>query len=116
MTLPQGGVLASLGHIDRVWASSFLSEIGMAQPQRFRDVIHRLLFRPTRRYGHRRFQRAVGVLSTRLLEKLNNKLNGQAVPAAELLALQIARDDIRNYVVLGDPAVRLKPEQDHVSG
>ena len=57
-----------------------------------------------------------GVLSTRLLEKLNNKLNGQAVPAAELLALQIARDDIRNYVVLGDPAVRLKPEQDHVSG
>lgn len=58
----------------------------------------------------------MGVLSTRLLEKLNNKLNGQAVPAAELLALQIARDDIRNYVVLGDPAVRLKPEQDHVSG
>ncbi|MBH2704726.1 MULTISPECIES: C25 family cysteine peptidase [Serratia] len=116
MTLPQGGVLASLGHIDRVWASSFLSEIGMAQPQRFRDVIHRLLAGQRVGMATDAFNGQWGVLSTRLLEKLNNKLNGQTVPAAELLTLQIARDDIRNYVVLGDPAVRLKPEQDHVSG
>ena len=102
MTLPQGGVLASLGHIDRVWASSFLSEIGMAQPQRFRDVIHRLLSGQRVGMATDAFNGSGGA-KHQAVGKLNNKLNGQAVPAAELLALQIARDDIRNYVVLGDP-------------
>lgn len=84
----------------------------MAQPSDS-VIIHQRKRRPTRRYGLT-LSTGSGVLSTRLLEKLNNKLNGQTVPAADLLALQIARDGIRNYVVLGDPRLELKPEQDDV--
>lgn len=50
-----------------------------------------------------------GIQSTDLVEMLNDKQAGMAVDDFELLALQCARDDCRNYVVLGDPAVRLRP-------
>ncbi|PYC29723.1 C25 family cysteine peptidase [Pseudomonas protegens] len=109
LSLPQGGALASLGHVDRAWASSFLSKRGIAQTQAFRDVIHRLML--GNRIGHAtdQFNTLWGTLSTQLVVLLNNLSYGKQ-PTHELMSLRIARDDMRNYVVLGDPAVRLRTE------
>lgn len=110
MSLPQGGALAALGHVDRAWASSFQSRRGVAQTQGFREVIDRLL--TGQRIGHAtdQFNAQWGVLSTELADMLNDKAYGKAMRDADLLAVRIARDDCRNYVVLGDPAVKLRPE------
>ncbi|WP_321374819.1 C25 family cysteine peptidase [Pseudomonas extremaustralis] len=109
LSLPQGAALASLGHVDRAWASSFLSKRGITQTQAFRDVIHRLML--GNRIGHAtdQFNTQWGTLSTELFMLLNNLGYGKQ-PTRELMSLRIARDDMRNYVVLGDPAVRLRAE------
>jgi len=112
MTLPQGGVLASLGHIDRAWASSFQNNCGVAQAQGFRDVISRLLAGQRIGYATDQFNGQWGVLSAELVRMLNDKAYGKAIRETDLLALRIARDDCRNYVVLGDPAVKLRPYPD----
>jgi len=111
MSLPNGGVLASLGHIDRAWASSFRSSRGVAQSQGFRDVLGRLMVGQRVGYATDQFNSQWGVIGTELINKLDDREHGKQVPDAELLALRIARDDCRNYVVLGDPAVKLRPEQ-----
>lgn len=116
MTLPQGGVLATLGHVDKAWASSFVSKRGKAQTQGFRDVIDRLLA------GHRvgaatdQFNSQWGVLGTELADMLLDREYGKEVSDRELLAARTIRDDCRNYVVLGDPAVRLRPSSQTAEG
>ncbi|MNR39039.1 hypothetical protein D3C85_1572030 [compost metagenome] len=61
------------------------------------------------RIGHAtdQFNTLWGTLSTQLVVLLNNLSYGKQ-PTSELMSLRIARDDMRNYVVLGDPAVRLR--------
>lgn len=109
MTLPQGGVLATLGHIDKAWASSFQNARGVAQTQQFREVIEKLLAGFRVGDAVDRFNLQWGVLGTQLTQLLTDKAYGMAVSDGEMLAARIARDDCRNYVVLGDPAVRLRP-------
>lgn len=110
MARPGGGVLASLGHVDRAWASSFQTKRGVAQTQGFRDVLDRLM--AGQRVGHAtdQFNNQWGVIGTELAGLLQDKAYGKSVRDADVIALQIARDDCRNYVVLGDPAVKLRPE------
>lgn len=110
MTLPQGGALASLGHVDRAWASSFRSNGGLSQTQGFRDVMDRLMAGQRVGQATDSFNSQWGVLSTELVSVLNEKAYGKLISDNELLALRTCRDDLRNYIVLGDPAVKLKPE------
>ena len=50
-------------------------------------------------------------LAAQLGLALGGNLPGQPQPQSALVAnLFIARDDARNYIVLGDPAVRLRIE------
>ena len=109
MTLPQGGVLATLGHIDKAWASSFQNDKGVSQTQQFREVLEKLLAGLRVGDAVDRFNLQWGVSGTQLTELLTDKVYGMAVRDSEMLAARIARDDCRNYVVLGDPAVRLRP-------
>lgn len=110
MAHPGGGTLASLGHIDKAWASSFQSARGKAQTQGFRDVVGQLM--TGTRVGHAtdQFNTQWGTLSTELVELLDERSAGGAVSDAELLSLWVARDDARNYVILGDPAVKLRAQ------
>jgi len=110
MALPQGGVLASLGHVDRAWASSFRSFRGTTQSQGFRDVLNRLMAGQRIGLATDQFNGQWAVLGTELISKLDERQYGANVTDAELLELRTARDDCRNYVVLGDPAVKLRPE------
>jgi hypothetical protein len=49
-------------------------------------------------------------LSTNLAEVQNNIQLGADVPLGVLGRMWVARDDARNFIVLGDPAVRLRVE------
>jgi hypothetical protein len=64
----------------------------------------------TNRASDRLIQHSVGGLSTNLAEVQNNIQLGADVPLGVLGRMWVARDDARNFIVLGDPAVRLRVE------
>jgi hypothetical protein len=74
------------------------------QVQGIRDVLERIL--SGNRIGHATDQFNVrwAALSTDLTESLG----ATNVPNAVLANRWVARDDARNYVILGDPAIRLR--------
>jgi len=104
------GALASLGHIDKAWASSFQAMGGAAQTQSFRNVIGLLMKGMRIGYATDLLNAEWGVLTTELDKKLERRALGLAVNDEQLLSIWIARDDARNYVILGDPAVKLRPQ------
>jgi hypothetical protein len=105
-----GGALASLGHIDRAWAFTFISDRSKGQAQGIRDVLTRIMRGDRIGYATDQFNIRWAALSTDLSESLQDRARGEQVPDAALANRWIARDDARNYTVLGDPAARLRVE------
>jgi len=105
---PNGGALAVLGHVERAWAYSFQSSRGGAQIQGFRDVVGRMLRGDCMGQATDQFNVRWAALSTELSEVLADIQFGQTVPPQELANRWVARDDARNYIIFGDPAVRLR--------
>lgn len=107
---PSGGALAVLGHVDRAWASSFTSSRAGPQLQGFRDVIGHILRGDRLGQATDQFDVRRAALSAELTDLRSDLEFGKQVPARQIADLWIARNDARNYVVLGDPAVRLRVE------
>jgi hypothetical protein len=110
--LPQrllaGGALGVLGHVERAWTYSFSGVEGAkGQSQPFEDVLGRLL--QGRRAGDAtdQFNVIQGDRAMTLTEELENIKFGKIVDPIELAKLWMARNDARNYALLGDPAARL---------
>jgi hypothetical protein len=107
---PNGGALAVLAHIERAWAYSFQGQRGGAQIQGFRDVIGRLLRGERIGQATDMFNMRWAAISTELCEMQADFARGANVPLKALGNLWISHDDARNFIVLGDPAVRLRVE------
>jgi hypothetical protein len=107
---PAGGALAVIGHIDRAWAYTFVSRRNSGQVQGFRDVLARLVDGRRIGYATDQFNIRWSALSTELSEAIANYRNEPDRYFTTLANRWVARDDARNYVVLGDPAVRLRVE------
>jgi hypothetical protein len=107
-TLLSHGMLAIIAHVDRAFSYAFEDILGTPQAQLLRTPLELLM------KGKR-----VGLASdpisqqwSSLAAELGIALGGGASKAqpSSLTNLYIARDDARNYLVLGDPAVRLRTE------
>lgn len=107
---PQGGALAGLAHIERAWAYSFQGQRGGPQIQGFRDVLGRLLRGERIGQATDMFNLRWAALSTELADRHADLLHGAEVPLRTLGNLWVARDDARNFMTFGDPAVRLRVE------
>jgi hypothetical protein len=114
--LPQklllSGAQAVIGHIDRAFAYSFQNTLGQPMFQGFRGPMARIL--QGRRVGDAMdvVDQRWTALSTGLFQMLiNRQALPSSVPDALLANRWVARDDARNYIVLGDPAARLRPAQ-----
>jgi hypothetical protein len=107
---PGGGALAVLAHIDRAWAYSFQAPRGGSQVQGFRDVLGRLMIGERIGQATDSFNLRWAALSTTLAEYQLDAFRGADVPLRTLGRMWVARDDARNFVVLGDPAVRIRVE------
>ncbi len=105
------GTLAVLGHVERAWTHSFRSDTVAAQWQPFADVLARLLQGKRMGFATDQFNLRQGVLSSLLTNQIENIDFGKQVEARELGALWVARNDARNYALLGDPAVCLPVQQ-----
>jgi hypothetical protein len=107
---PNGGALAVIGHIERAWGYSFISDRGGSQTQGFRDVMGRLLRGERAGQALDNFNIRWAALSADLSDLLADIAHGQQIADAELANRWVARDDARNYILFGDPAVRLRVE------
>ncbi len=104
-----GGTLAVLAHVDRAWAYSFRAG-KTAQIQGFRDVIGRIMRGDRLGQATDQFNIRWAALSTELSETLDQARLGLKLDPRSLANQWVARDDARNYVLFGDPAVRLRVE------
>lgn len=105
---PNGGALAVLAHVERAWAYSFQGQRGGSQVQGFRDVIGRLLGGQRIGQATDMFNLRWAAIATDLSDLQADVARGVDVPLRKLGNLWVARDDARNFIVLGDPAVRLR--------
>jgi hypothetical protein len=114
----KGGALAVIAHVDRAWGTSFSSS-GVKQQLNVFDEAFRKLFRgfPVG-YVMEGFNVRYAELSARLVEELQPvrtliKLN-KSVPIDRIRkvgSLWTSNNDARNYVILGDPAVRVNLQE-----
>ena len=112
---PNGGALAVIGHVDRAWAYSFRSGDKVAQIDSFRDATARILRGDRVGNAMDQFNQRWATLSERLADlqehwslRDTTDFDFETQTAKQISTLWVARDDARNYIVFGDPAVQLR--------
>lgn len=101
------GALAFIGHVDRAWTYSFSATNAPAQVQSFEDLLARLMAGKRVGFAMDQFNQRQGAFAMLLSNEVESASFGKRVDPTELSKLWAARNDARNYALLGDPAVRL---------
>ena len=107
---PRGGALAVIGHVERAWGYSIYHADAGPQLLPFQNAIGRILIGNPVGYSIKDFNERYAALSTNLANLLEEISFGARVSDNQLAQLWIDRNDAQNYVVLGDPAARLRVE------
>jgi hypothetical protein len=110
LTHPDGGVLAVIAHVERAWSAGFEGMVSGTQLQTFRSTWTRLMEGApvgcAMEFFNTRYAETTADLAAQLQTE---RETGFADPKSERLArLWLSSNDARNYVVIGDPAVRLR--------
>ena len=103
----RGGALAVVGHVDRVWSCSFSWGDAIPQTTGFETMIHSLFEGQPIGSAMESLDQRYAELSEEVLQLLNERKYGLPVDSKMLSRAWVARNDARNYAILGDPAVRL---------
>jgi len=118
LRLQERGALAIVGHVERVWGTSFLAAgqtspsgsqtQGIKQTAVFESALDQLLLGYPLGSALDCFNMRYAALSTELTN-LYHEIGDQpsTKQAYELAELWTANNDARGYIILGDPAVRL---------
>lgn len=112
---PDGGALAVIGHIERAWPHAFSWAGAPAQLHAFQELLSKLLAGYPVGFALETFNERYAELATELTQALQTYkplvkagLEPSRVEVVRLSGLWTAHNDARGYVVLGDPAVRLR--------
>jgi hypothetical protein len=107
LTHPNGGVLAVVGHIDRAWTSSFKGSPAGEGCDVFRHCLQRLLQGHTIGWAMQHFNQAYSTLTSQLDPLWQGIQRREPVDYARLARYWTMSNDARNFILLGDPAVRV---------
>jgi hypothetical protein len=105
---PAGGALACIGHVERAWGCSIVTAKAGSQLLPFENAIGRILKGEPVGLAMKDFYERYASLSVSLSSMLEEISFGATVADDELTAAWIARNDAEGYLILGDPAVRLR--------
>ena len=105
---PNGGALAVVGHIDKAWTTSFIlrrrGDEVIGQRQVFESALKCLAEDGPIGLAMEYFNERYATITTELALALNEKITHETVK------MWLESSDMRDYIVLGDPAVRLSLE------
>jgi len=104
---PRGGALALVGHVERAWGYSFLWGQAGAQLTVFESTLQRLFNGFPIGHAMEYFNNRYAELATMLTTTLVDIEFGMRVAPADLTGTWTALNDARNYILVGDPAVRM---------
>jgi hypothetical protein len=104
---PNGGMLAVIGHVERLWAHSFQGPRAVRELAVFSNALKVLMEgRPVGMAMHF-FNARYAELATMMAAEIETRSGGMDTSDREFNFLLTALKDARNYIVLGDPAARL---------
>jgi len=104
----RGGALAVVGHIERIWTFSFVPPELSSQLTPFRNFFGRVMLGQPVGHAMTDFNLRYAVLAADLLKDLDETQAGPKPGDAELVWKWIQRTDAQNFIVLGDPAARIR--------
>ena len=115
---PRGGVLAMVGHVDRAWGHSFITS-GDDFGKRISDIgpytklLTRLMQGGTVGMAMEDLNRRYLFFNSSLTDELlGTQFYGKTSNLVKLTQMYIQTIDARNYIIIGDPAVRLPVRAD----
>lgn len=103
---PRGGALAVVAHVDRAWSYSYRRD-GTPQTAVFEDALKILFAGQPLGWALEHFNNRYAELAADLSNEINRMEWGNDIEPFELAVLWTENHDARNYIVLGDPAVRV---------
>jgi hypothetical protein len=106
------GMLAVIAHIDLAFPYAFQDVNGMPQVQAIRSPLEQIMDGSRVGYAADSLTALWNTRSARLTLRLGATATPPSTPQ-EIGTLTIARDDARNYIVLGDPATQLRVDDLH---
>jgi hypothetical protein len=108
MSHPGGGALACIGHVERAWGYSITGGAAAPHIATFQRAIANLLVGRPAGVAVQEFNDLSSTLSEVLTKTLADVFHNLPVNNAELVATWTHRNDAAGFVLLGDPAVRLR--------
>jgi hypothetical protein len=108
LSRPKGGALAVVGHVERAWGTSYLGRRESEQIAHFESAIERLLMGYPVGWAMEYFNGRYAAVSSELTSVLQPSFGRKPADLYEVAELWTANNDARGYIVIGDPAVRLR--------
>jgi hypothetical protein len=105
---PNGGALACIGHVERAWGCSITGNISRPQIRPFQTAMLQLLSGLPVGMAVQQFNDLSATMSDVLSGMLTKALQNQQVDDADLASTWTQRNDAAGFVLIGDPAVRLR--------
>jgi hypothetical protein len=106
LSKPNGAAIAVLGHIDRAWGFSFISERSDELLNPFENAIRRSLKGRPIGQALKDFYDKYAACSIELTDLIDTREVGGDVDPKELVLAWARRNDAGGYILLGDPAAR----------
>ena len=104
---PKGAALAVIGHVERAWGYSFMWPRVGEQLDTFESTLSAVMNGKRLGAAIEYFNDRYAALTTELEDEKDNLQYGAIPDPMGISGLWTARNDARNYVILGDPAVRI---------